>query len=91
MMRGCRCACIVLCCRAPPEHFFGLTKISGFDPHLPTIWTAYATHQSRRSFTHQSSWPAFDHVAICTWIGGSTARRSAVGKLLHLVVAEIHT
>jgi hypothetical protein len=30
-----------------------------------------------RSFTHQSSLPAFDHVAMSTGIEGSTTRRSA--------------
>jgi len=39
------------------------------------------------SFTHQSSWPAADHVAVFTWIGGSTSRRSASACWVHVSVA----
>jgi hypothetical protein len=45
------------------EALLGRPKISSFDPRLSTFWTAYTTHHSRRSCTHQSSWPAADHVA----------------------------
>ena len=37
-------------------------------------------HHSCRSFTHQSSWPACDHVAVSTRIGGSTSGRSASAR-----------
>jgi hypothetical protein len=37
---------------------------------LTAVCTAYATHHSCRSFTHQSSWPAFDHGAVSTSNGG---------------------
>jgi hypothetical protein len=37
-------------------------------------------HHSCRSFTHQSSWPAVDHVVVSTWIGGSISRRSAAAR-----------
>jgi hypothetical protein len=47
------------------------------------------THSSR-SITHQSSRPAVHHVAVSTWIGGSTAWRSASlywlgSKAIHVI------
>jgi hypothetical protein len=53
------------------------TKINGSYPPLTAVWTAYATEPLLRLLPHQSSWPALDHVAVSTWIGGSTSRRSA--------------
>jgi hypothetical protein len=43
---------------------------------LPSAPRTRPSH-SRRSFTHQSSCPAFDHVAISTGTGGLTSRRCA--------------
>jgi hypothetical protein len=46
---------------------------------LPSLPRTRPNHsrRGRRSLTHQSSWPPGDQVAISTWIGGSTSRRSA--------------
>ena len=53
------------------------TKINSSDPPLTTVCTAYATPPFLPLFHHQSSWPALDHMAVFTSIGGSTSRRSA--------------
>jgi hypothetical protein len=45
-------------------------------------------NHSCRSFTHQSSWPASDHVAASTWMGGSTTLRSASANRLGPVPAR---
>jgi hypothetical protein len=53
------------------------TKINSLHPPLTAARTAYATPPFPPFSHHQSSWPAFDHVAISTGIGVSTPRRSA--------------
>jgi hypothetical protein len=50
------------------------TKINSSHPPLTAVSTAYTNH-SLRSFTHQSSGPAFDHVAVSGW---ALARRMPV-------------
>jgi hypothetical protein len=53
------------------------TKINSFNPPSTPVCTAYATPPFLPLFHHQSSWPALDHMAVFTSIGGSTSRRSA--------------
>jgi hypothetical protein len=44
-----------------------------------------------RSFTHQSRWPAGDHVAIWTSMGGSTALRGAIWICRDRIVTSVMT
>jgi hypothetical protein len=53
------------------------TKINSCDPPLTAVCTAYATPPFPLFSHPQSSRPAFDQVAVSTWIGGSTSWRSA--------------
>ena len=46
---------------------------------LTAVGTAYAAPPFL-PFFHQSCRPAFDHMAVSTWIGGSTSRRSASAR-----------
>jgi hypothetical protein len=35
--------------------------------------------------THQSSWPAFDHAAVSTWMGGLTEVASGLGVVVGIL------
>jgi hypothetical protein len=60
------------------ERFTGRRSLALIHRCLPSLPRTRPNHSKRRrcSFTHQSSCPARDHVAISTGIGGSTSRRS---------------
>ena len=70
------------------------TKINGSNPALFAVCTAYPAkplHAWPVLFHPPVELPSFDQVAVSTWIGGSTSRRSDFGKLLHIVVAQLHS
>jgi hypothetical protein len=47
---------------------FGWPKISSFDPPLASVFAPHTTQRLLALFTHQSSWPSRDHVAVPTRI-----------------------
>jgi hypothetical protein len=57
------------------------TKLTSSDPPLAAVSTAYATHHSCRSFTHQSSWPDFNQVSGTARATGPRAAMSVLRRL----------
>jgi hypothetical protein len=68
----------------------GRTKINSFNPVLTAVRTAHPTPPFLPFCHHQSSWPAFDHVAVShldRWIDYAAIY---VSDLLQVMVTEIH-